>query len=217
MRAATTRGAVRQNAPHMTAVIVGVGARVDAVDMSTPHTPRRVPAPFARLRAEHARVLDRLDASERTLTDPSALDESTFLAMARDLKEALDLCFAVEGAVLFPALIQQLPELALALEALLDDHVEFRDMTRSFAVLLEQANAPNRAEQLVVLGRDLTDLLRLHIHKQERLILNWSERVLPAPVLAEVGAGLSLSPNTRGANRCTSTCTSRPANSAGSR
>jgi hypothetical protein len=42
-----------------------------------------------------------------------------------------------------------------------------------------------------VLGRDLTDLVRLHVRKEERTVMDWCERVLPPAVLLELGQRLA--------------------------
>ncbi len=99
--------------------------------------------------------------------------------MARYLTGAFAAHVAAEDDVLYPALASQLPELALTLEPLRADHAELKDMSRNLLELLALPRSALRHEQLMVLGRDLSDLLRLHIRKEERSVLDWSERALP--------------------------------------
>lgn len=145
-------------------------------------------APFARLRIEHRRALDRLRAFEVSLRPPAlrVRDERPFRALARYLEGPLAVHLAAEDGVLYPALGRVLPELALALEPLREDHAELNHMTRNLSSLLQEPQGAQRDEQLGVLGRDLVDLLRLHIRKEERSIFDWSERALPTADRREI-------------------------------
>lgn len=113
-------------------------------------------------------------------------DERPFRVLTRYLSGAFTLQLAAEDGVLYPALMRELPELALTLEPLRADHAELRDMTHSLVALLALPRDERRDEQLGVLGRDVVDLLRLHLEKEERLVLDWSERVLAAPLQREL-------------------------------
>lgn len=179
-----TRGSAEPPAPGMTGVIWPGPGPDDALDMATPRTTDRARGPFRRLRAQHARALEHLGVFERAFLAPSLRErEARALGATADfLSDAFDAHLAVEDGVLFPALLEQLPELAGTLEALREEHAEIRATTRGLVTLLGYASTPERDEQLAVLGRDLTDLLRLHIGKEERLVLDWSGRVLPAPI-----------------------------------
>ena len=44
---------------------------------------------------------------------------------------------------------------------------------------------------MLVLGRDLVDLMRLHIAKEERSALDWSERVLSVLVQDDAERGIA--------------------------
>lgn len=158
----------------------------DAAGMTPHRSVGRSRGPFVRLRAEHTRALAVLQKFERTLGDASH-GERPFHVMADCLAGPFGTHLAVEERVVFPALIENLPELALTLEPLRADHAAIRDMSESLGELLSRPGAPRRDEQPLVLGRDLTDLLRLHIRKEERAVLDWSERVLPATVQLELG------------------------------
>jgi hemerythrin-like domain-containing protein len=191
----------------MTAVMSPVSGADEAVDMTTRPSPTQAAGPFARLRAEHRRALDALRTFERAMGDASrgrpaartardtsgepgassACDESPFEALAAYLAGPFSAHLAVEECVLFPALMEHLPELELALEPLLEDHVTIREMSASLAELLARPGTPRRDEQLRVLGRDLTDLVRLHVRKEGRTVMDWCERVLPAAVRLGLG------------------------------
>ena len=160
----------------------------DAADMRKRSTTRRPAGAFARLRTQHRQALARLDSFEPALRHARrhVLDERPFRAVARYLTGPFAVHLAAEDGVLYPALTRQLPELALTLEPLRAEHAELHDMTRGLVEFLARPRTAARDEQLVVLGRDLTDLLRLHMRKEERSVLDWSEQALPAVVKGEL-------------------------------
>jgi hemerythrin-like domain-containing protein len=143
---------------------------------------------------------------ERALDGPGhdEHDERTFQAVADYLAGPFASHLAVEEGVVFPTLIEHLPELALTLEPLPEEHALIREMSEGLGERLVRPGAPHRDEQLVVLGRDLADLVRLHIRKEERTVLDWSERVLPESVQFELGhriAGAPAAARTRNPKR----------------
>jgi hemerythrin-like domain-containing protein len=188
----------------MTAVMSpGFGAD-EALDMTPLRSAGRTEGPFARLRAEHRRALDLLRKFERAIGDASqrqpevpderpesgersTRDERPFQVMADYLAGPFSAHLAVEERVMFPALRAALPELAPVLGPLREDHAAIREMSESMGELLARPATPRRDEQLLVLGRDLTDLIRLHVRKEERTVMDWSERVVTATVLLELG------------------------------
>ncbi|HET9941540.1 MAG TPA: hemerythrin domain-containing protein, partial [Candidatus Eisenbacteria bacterium] len=91
---------------------------------------------------------------------------------------------AAEDEVLYPALMNALPETRSSIEPLSADHGALRMM---LADLEETLGLPGEArdEQMTVQIRDLVDLLRIHIRKEEALVIGVAERVLqPAEVEA---------------------------------
>lgn len=118
-------------------------------------------------------------------------DERPFRSLSRWLAGGFAVHVSAEEGVLYPALMRELPELALTLEPLRADHAELLHMAHSMTLLLVADRTPARDEQLVVLGRDLVDLLRLHLRREERSVLDWCERVLPADSLRELRRRLS--------------------------
>lgn len=155
---------------------------------------RRTPGPFARLRTEHRAILLRLTRLEQAVRglQRGVRDERAFRALARWLAGPFAVHVAAEDGVLYPALSRELPELTLTLEPLRADHAELAHMTTSLRRLLDApAGSAGRDEQLVVLGRDLVDLLRLHIRNEEHAVLDWSERVLAPATLRELRGRLA--------------------------
>ena len=161
--------------------------------MTTRSRARQFTGTFARLRAEHARAQVLLAAFERALSEAPGptRDERPLLAMARYLAGPFAKHLATEEGVFYPALVQHLPELAQLLKPLLEDHAELRGMTRSLELFVGQPPGVKREEQMLVLGRDLVDLMRLHIAKEERSALDWSERVLSVLVQDDPERGIA--------------------------
>jgi hypothetical protein len=52
-------------------------------------------------------------------------------------------------------------------------------MSADLVALLAREPGAERDERLLVLGTDLTELLRLHLHVQEHAVYGWIERLLP--------------------------------------
>ncbi len=138
-------------------------------------------------------MLARLATLDRSLRGGrrQPCDERPLRSLSRHLAGAFAVHLHAEEGVLYPALMRELPELALTLEPLRADHAELRHMAHSMTTLLAAARTPARDEQLSVLGRDVIDLMRLHIRHEERSVLDWCERVLPADVLRELRRRLS--------------------------
>lgn len=146
---------------------------------------------FEGLRGDHARVLERLAALDAGLLGGSAaIDEAPLRDLAAHLERQFATHMAAEERVLFPALRAAFPEGRGTLEPLLADHAEMRQMLVELFGLLARAAGAARDEQLVVLARDLSDLLRLHIRKEESVVLDVAERVLSRAELDAMTAGL---------------------------
>ena len=144
-------------------------------------TPNPVAAgdPFGSFRADHGRLLARLDDLERrALSGASAPDEPALRELIAVLERQFATHMAAEDAVLFPALDDAFPVLQATLEPLREDHLELRLMLATLAEQLSRPASPPRAEQLVVLARDLTDLLRLHVHREETAVFDVAQRAL---------------------------------------
>jgi hemerythrin-like domain-containing protein len=152
---------------------------------------------FKRLRDDHRRVLGELDDLERTTGARSATGAGVIAApaaleQARDLVALLERQFethmAAEDEVLFPALARDLTDGPALVGPLYEEHDELKLMLAALAKTLRQPPGVARDEQVVVQIRDLTDLLRIHIRKEETLVFGVAERVLEPHQRAELAA-----------------------------
>ena len=138
---------------------------------------------FERMREDHRRVLDEVAAMEAAMTggtDPTQAVSRLVALLARQFGSHM----AAEDEVLYPALMNALPETRASIEPLRADHGALRMM---LADLEEMLALPGEArdEPMTVQIRDLVDLLRIHIRKEEALVIGVAERVLqPAEVEA---------------------------------
>jgi hemerythrin-like domain-containing protein len=98
---------------------------------------------------------------------------------------------ATEEQVLFPALAEAFPGARPSLGPLEREHEEMRSMLARLAELLAQHATPARDEQIVIQVRDLVDLLRIHIRKEEQSVLNVARRVLTAAEISALGARMA--------------------------
>ena len=158
----------------------------------------RTPAPesdeitediFQRLREDHVRVLGELAELERA---GAAAASAEAIAQARELVALLERQFAThmaaEDEVLFPALARDLEGGSALMAPLHEEHDELKVMLAVLAGTLREPQSVARDEQVVVQIRDLTDLLRIHIRKEETLVFGVAERVLKPFERAELAA-----------------------------
>lgn len=146
---------------------------------------------FDRFRQDHALVLSRLDGLERAIEHGGRLDPDgsrLIEDVAALLRDQFASHVTAEERVLYPALADAFPEAAPSLRPLQAEHVEMRAMVARLATLLAWPASAARDEQLVVQARDLVDLLRLHIRKEELAVFNVAERVLTETELALLSA-----------------------------
>jgi len=138
-----------------------------------------VPDPFAPFRRDHARLLEQLDQLERGAFGAAAApDPAPLRALVPVLERQFATHMAAEDAVLYPAMAAALPACRTTLEPLAADHLELRLMLATLGQRLAEAASPVRDEQVRVLARDLVDLLRLHIHREEAAVFDLAARVL---------------------------------------
>jgi hemerythrin-like domain-containing protein len=139
---------------------------------------------FAPFRADHARVLAQLTALERAMAGGDggfdAASAAGMDALVRLLRSQFATHVAAEESVLYPALLEALPEAGPRLAPLSAEHHDMRAMLARLLELLEQPASPSRDEQLLVHARDLVDLLRIHITKEELAVFDVAARVLSA-------------------------------------
>lgn len=148
--------------------------------------------PFLAFRSDHARVLGALEALEVwALPGGGPLDEQPLRELVALLERQFATHMAAEDAVLYPALRTAFPEVGGTIDPLLADHAELRATLAALGGLLALAQDRARDEQLMVLSRDFTDLLRLHIRKEESLVLDVASRVLSHAEIAAMAEGLA--------------------------
>lgn len=147
---------------------------------------------FDRMRNDHARVLQELATLERTLAGLEAVGGmnqgvgKAMRAAVRLLEREFVTHMAAEDEVMFPALARTLPHAAGQFEQLGAEHEELRSMLGSFGRLLGRPGDRERDEQVVVQFRDLLDLLRIHIRKEESAVFRVAERVIKPPMLQAI-------------------------------
>lgn len=139
-------------------------------------------SPYASFRRDHAGVLARLDSLEAALprVRAQALRPEPLRALIAHLERQFATHMAAEEAVLYPVLERAFPEAGASLRPLHQEHAELRALLAALAVTLAQPANRARDERVVVQVRDFTDLLRLHIRKEESFVFDLSERVLNA-------------------------------------
>jgi hemerythrin-like domain-containing protein len=141
---------------------------------------------FQRMRSDHRRVLAAVGGLESTLgtgSTPtlSAEGEERLRGALALMEEQFATHMAAEDEVLYPALLETLPETRVSVDPLAGEHLELRDMLIRLLATLEEPAGPDRDEQIVVQLRDFIDLLRIHIRKEEALVISVAERVLRPP------------------------------------
>ena len=144
---------------------------------------------FERMREDHRRVLAEADALEAAMARTGGSDGPDSAEALDRVTALLDRQFgthmAAEDDVLYPALMEALPETRPSIEPLRADHGVLRMMLADLVETMKEEPGEARHEQLVVQIRDLVDLLRIHIRKEEAVVIGVAERVLrPAEVEA---------------------------------
>lgn len=147
---------------------------------------------FQRLRDDHARVLGAIDALERNAVAPDTVSrrEAELGGLVSMLQRQFAIHMCAEDDILFPALIDTLPEARDTLAPLRAEHDELRNMLTGLGQLLTQAREPIRDEQISVQVRDLVDLLRIHVRKEDALVFSIAERLLSEKTLHRIAERL---------------------------
>jgi len=156
---------------------------------------------FEQMRLDHHRVLERAAAVETAVLGGGVRPMGP--ATERELREALAVFeshfrghVTAEDEVLFPALVRTLPETRRSVEPLESEHADLRDMLARLAATLAEPARPDRDEQIGVQLRDFIDLLRIHIRKEEALVMRVAEQVLPPREVQVLSARMSQIPRT---------------------
>ncbi len=137
---------------------------------------------FGELRREHRMVLARIAALERTAAPKTrrsrARAEQEMGRVVRLLERQFATHMSAEDRVLFPALLEALPETRASITPLEAEHAELRSILKNLRSDLADPRDEARDERIAVVVRDLVDLLRIHIRKEEAIVLSVAEHVL---------------------------------------
>jgi hemerythrin-like domain-containing protein len=148
---------------------------------------------FEQIRSAHRLILQRMVSLEANVLRPGARlargHDASRDAEVHEFIELLKQQFLshkiVESEVLYPALVAALPQTKATIGPLHAEHAEIRNMVARLETTLEEKPGLARDEQITVQTRDLVDLLRIHLRKEEALVLGVAERVLKP---SEIGA-----------------------------
>src|SRR5262245_51613423 len=103
---------------------------------------------FQRMRNDHAQVLDGIAALERLIAAPDELTRSD--ALVRDeiafLMRQFSTHMRAEDDVLFPALVEAMPEAWAVVAPLVEEHEELRRMLAALAGTIARDRSPERDE-----------------------------------------------------------------------
>jgi hemerythrin-like domain-containing protein len=154
---------------------------------------------FERMREDHRSVLERirvLDSAAAAIPKGAAGDWPG--PEAREVLALLGRQFqthmAAEDEVLYPALAEALPVARPSMEPLIADHGALRMMLADLEQELGEPASDARNEQMGVQLRDLADLLRIHIRKEEAVVFTIAERALTPKELEALAARLDRGP-----------------------
>jgi len=135
---------------------------------------------FRHLREDHARVLTELAALADLAQTPERtrreIDELRGLVVLLERECAAHM--RAEEEALFPVLAGVMAEAAKTIPPLAAEHAELKDMLATLAGVLAGTPSRERDEQIAVQAKDLVDLFRIHVRKEEALIFRMAERVL---------------------------------------
>ena len=151
------------------------------------------PSVFDLLRREHRLVLSRIAVLEKSAAPGAARghrarrnqDVAQVTAL---LERQFATHMSAEDEVLFPALVKVLPETRASIVPLQAEHAELRSILAGLQASLRRPPGASRDQQIAVQARDLVDLLRIHIRKEEAVIFGVAERVLPPLEVARLAA-----------------------------
>jgi hemerythrin-like domain-containing protein len=151
------------------------------------------------MRDDHRRVLERVARLEAALwPEGSSRSGSRVEAELRETLAVMDRQFgthmAAEDEVLFPALLEALPETRGSIGPLETEHAELRDMLKRLESTLAEPDPSDRDEQVAVQVRDFIDLLRIHIRKEEAVVIRVAERVLRPREVQALAARMTQTP-----------------------
>lgn len=136
------------------------------------------PRVLDRMRRDHERVLADLTALERAASGVGTARERNMRVVLSELEQEFAVHMSAEDELLFPALVQALPETGPQVRPLAAEHEDLRCMLEALMHALALPGSPARDEQLVVQAHDFAELLRIHIRKEEAVVFRLAEPVL---------------------------------------
>jgi hemerythrin-like domain-containing protein len=148
------------------------------------------------MRTDHHAVLERLEpieASAERIASGAArsADETGMREFVAHLEAQFATHMRAEDEVIYPALESALPDTRGSLAPLRTEHQELRDMLASLRAMLDEPAGAARNEQIAVQAKDLADLLRIHIRKEEAIVFAVAERLMRPGELSALGARLA--------------------------
>ena len=151
---------------------------------------------FERMRADHRRVLEQIETLEAAAgrDGPGAgrkWPEAGIRKFLGDAGRQFDTHMVAEDEVLFPALMEALPQTMANIGQLEAEHATLRTMLAQLKETVEEPAGAERDEQIGVQMRDFIDLLRIHIRKEEALVISVAERVLRPREVKALAARMS--------------------------
>lgn len=151
---------------------------------------------FEQMREDHRQVLGELRALESAATRDGRRagrkDAAEGIRRVLDhMRRQFDTHMAAEDEVLYPALQEALPQTVANIGLLRGEHDTLRTMLAQLEATIAGAACPERDEQLAVQIRDFVDLLRIHIRKEEALVISVAERVLRPREVEALAARMS--------------------------
>jgi hemerythrin-like domain-containing protein len=144
--------------------------------MNSPRRKHR--SPFDPFRSDHVRVLARLMEMETAAQRDRTIDEAGLRGHLEALDRQFDTHMAAEEAIFYPLLARVLPTSQASLQPLNEEHADLREMLAELRLILDRPRSADRDVQIAIQTRDLVDLLRVHIRKEESVVFDVSERVL---------------------------------------
>jgi hemerythrin-like domain-containing protein len=95
------------------------------------------------------------------------------------LARQFDTHMAAEDERLYPAFAAVLPEANPGIETLRTEHAELRELLTRITTALQLPPDSRRDEAIRVHWSDFSELLRIHIRKEESVVFHVAERVVP--------------------------------------
>ncbi|MGE5175273.1 MAG: hemerythrin domain-containing protein [Hyphomicrobiales bacterium] len=133
------------------------------------------------MKQDHRRVraeVAKLAALFRPGGSPRPGSDAKVASLVAMLREEFRTHMAAEDDVLYPAVEAAVPAARATLAPLYGEHEELRLMLDRIAETLAEEPGPDRDEQLGVQIGDLGELLRIHVRKEESLVLSVTARLL---------------------------------------